>query len=817
MAEDSGATAHPHIGFRREPDVEPPRRKGTGFKQELPVRHRSSHSRKIRDDVDSTVSLVAAKRKQLGIAADRLLVLRFSSFDRGCRDVLEERFDAAVVDERVQDQDGQSIRQLIVQFATVEAVERIRTETSAYSVDRRETTALPQGLRKTFFSGLEGIRSVSRDERTGNRLRTEGFPDEPNIQLDVDLWHPGDAARARMVLGDLRAVCSKFEGRVTDDLRTSSLILARVVGSRALGETLLDLDCVARVNLPPRLPSAYGALFQDVAATRNDSQPTGAEPVVGVIDSGVLAGHPLLRGWVVEEEDFGSGENTAADKQGHGTQVAGLAMYGSIKDCVDTGIWDRRVLIASGKILRCHPWDASATTFPDDVRPEALVVRAIRRFHATRGCRVFNLSVGNRDDVYGGGRQYAWAEALDQVARELDVLIVVSAGNDDEPQMPASSTTREEFQTGVRDLLLSNPSARVCNPATAALAVTVGAIARTAAPSTRDSFAAAPEGAPAPFSRVGPGYEWKKGNHGVKPDFVAYGGNLGVQSFGAGQPRWIDNDLTLGELTTRLPMDDSRYLTAASGTSVAAPQVSHAAAWALEAAGRALGNPASANVARAILGVSAETPPCDNAWLRDPEAKETWEKLRLTGFGEVDVSRVLASLDNDACLVTADQVEEDCWHIYPIPVPNAFSAGAGDRGISVALAYDPPVRSSRKEYLSRTMWLEVMKGLTLPEIERWRTPYSGEGEAPKFPQSKLLPLRPAKTTLYWSTLQVRRMQWQRFRGLPNSRWRESADTPCGCWLPEPIPAWRRPPAGLRAGSAILARGRNREDLPGTSC
>ena len=233
------------------------------------MRNRSSHSRKIRDDVDSTVSLVAAKRKRLGVAPDRLLVLRFSSFDRSCRDVLEERFDAVVVDERVQQENGKDIRRLIVQFATAQGIERFRAETRAYGVDRLGTTVLPRGLRKTFFSGLERIRPVSREERTGNRLRAEGFPDEPEIQLDVDLWHPGSMAEARAVLDDLRTVCSSFEGRVTDDLRTSSLILARVVGSRALGEALLDLDYVAQVNLPPLLPSAYGALFQNGAAIQN--------------------------------------------------------------------------------------------------------------------------------------------------------------------------------------------------------------------------------------------------------------------------------------------------------------------------------------------------------------------------------------------------------------------------------------------------------------------------------------------------------------------------------------------------------------------
>ena len=512
------ATAHPHIGFRREPDLESPRRRtGRRIPQGIPTRDRSVHGRKIEDETVSAVSRVAAKRQQIGIVHDRLVVLHFSSFDQNSRDVLEDRLGAVVVDERTRKEDDRDVTQLIVQFPSTANIKRLRTEAKQYS--RLQDGSLPPSVSGLFFNGLTEIREMSREERIGNRLRVEGFPDEPEIQLDVDLWHPGGVAEARTVLDDLRAVCATFGGRVTDDLRTSSLILARVVGRRALGEALLELDCVAQVNLPPLLPSAYGMLFQDVAPTRKDSQPTGTEPVVGIIDSGVLAGHPLLRGWVVEEEDFGSGENTAVDKQGHGTQVAGLAMYGSIKDCLDTGIWDRRVLIASGKVLRRHPWDESVTTFPDDVRPEALVVQAIRHFHATRNCRVFNLSVGNRDDVYGGGRQYAWAESLDQVARELDVLIVVSAGNDSEPQMPASPATRGEFQAGIRDLLLSNPTARVCNPATAALAVTVGAIARTAAPRTPDSFAAAPEGAPAPFSRVGPGYESKKGNHGSQAGF----------------------------------------------------------------------------------------------------------------------------------------------------------------------------------------------------------------------------------------------------------------------------------------------------------
>ena len=527
MVEDTPPTAHPHIGFERHPDLEPPRRKQGGYRQELPSRIRAEHGSKIQREVNSAVSVVKAGREKVGIAPDRLLALQFASLDRGCRAVLEDRFQATVVDERIEEREGEESTRLIVQFPSSQDIDRFQAEAKTYGRDLGGTKNLPPGMRRTFFDGLEAIGPVSREERMGRRLQREDFPGGETLQLDVDLWHPGTGQEAREILQHLRYVCQRFGGQVVDDLHTRSLILARVVGDRKLGEALLDLDIVAQVNLPPELPAVYGSLFGDHARLRDPAQPTGGEPVVTVVDSGVLSGHPLLRGWILDEVDFDSGEDTSVDQQGHGTRVAGLAMYGSIADCIESGAWSPEVLVASAKVLRRHPWDESRAVFPENCRPEALIVRAIRHFHEEHGCRVFNLSVGNPDDVYAGGRQFAWAEALDELARELDIVIVVSAGNDPEPPMPVSPATREEFQEGVRKLLLSNRSARVLNPATAALAVTVGAIARSASPRTRDSFAGAPAGAPAPFSRVGPGYEWKEGRHGVKPDFVAYGGNFG--------------------------------------------------------------------------------------------------------------------------------------------------------------------------------------------------------------------------------------------------------------------------------------------------
>ncbi len=107
-----------------------------------------------------------------------------------------------------------------------------------------------------------------------------------------------------------------------------------------------------------------------------------------------------------------------------------------------------------------------------------------------------------------------------------------------------------------------------------------------------------------------------------------------------------------------------------------------------------------------------------------------------------------------------DEIEEDKLHIYRVPVPDAFLTAQGKRGITIVLAYDPPVRSSRREYLARTMWVETLHGLTTQEVEEYRSHYTG-GEPPQLPSGAQIDLRPPKTKVQRSTLQVRNREWSR--------------------------------------------------------
>jgi len=180
----------------------------------------------------------------------------------------------------------------------------------------------------------------------------------------------------------------------------------------------------------------------------------------------------------------------------------------------------------------------------------------------------------------------------------------------------------------------------------------------------------------------------------------------------------------------------------------------------------------SANLVKAVLG-AATTSPCDGTWLRDPKREERKSKLRLVGFGRVVRELALECNAHDVMLIAEDELAVDDLQVYRVPIPESFVQHKGIRGLAISLAYDPPVRASRKEYLARTFWFEVLKTGDIDEIKRYlaKAPArdesasgseeddDGEGESGALPNALKVALKPAAGAVEWSTLQVRRKTW----------------------------------------------------------
>jgi hypothetical protein len=160
---------------------------------------------------------------------------------------------------------------------------------------------------------------------------------------------------------------------------------------------------------------------------------------------------------------------------------------------------------------------------------------------------------------------------------------------------------------------------------------------------------------------------------------------------------------------------------------------------------------------RALVASTACVPACGEGWLINEESR-----LRLVGYGVASAAQATWSTRHAVRLVAEGVLEEKRFHLYRLPLPENYRTIRGRRGITIALAYNPPMRASRKAYLARTMSIEVAEGLTGVEVEGYYKKPTGEQEdGSRIPGSNVLDLRPAVTSVRWSTLQARWKVWQR--------------------------------------------------------
>lgn len=739
----------PHLVLQREPENPITRTRRPNVRV-LPRSNRILHSTRMKEQTEAAAQTLRYLRESFGVDPGTLLVLRLEVLDVNQRETLE-RLGVNIVEELEEKRESRNVYKLLVQFPDEHSLSKFTSEYDRYADETGYTTALPPGKRRDLFDALESVSTVSEDERRGRRLRREGVPTEEPFFLDVDLWNPSRDQSYSELISRFRSFVQSRGGSIAQyPLRAPSMILVKIRANLRLLNELLKLDFVSLVDLPPSpTPEDSFDLSQQVHIPDPLHSVASDGPLACIVDSGVLAGHPLLISSVVGEFDFSSGENTASDLNGHGTQVGGIVVYGDIARRMRGNEWIPQVNLLSAKVLRneLNPIDPtnSSAVFPDEKRVEDQLKQAIEYIHSEYDCRVFNLSIGHADRIYLGGRQLPWAEIIDDLARTLDIVIVVAVGNVNNPPIPDEASSRL-FQAAV-SRSLNSPEHKLIDPATSALSITVGAIARRDDPSLRylgTQLAAAPRGCPAPFTRSGPGVAGA-----VKPELVAPGGNLAVDSV-AGSMRWRRDDENLGEPTLNLRLESGHPLRVVSGTSYSAAMVSHIAAR-MEATLRGqLNVKPSQNLVRALLLSSAKV---DNN-VKEVVGTKQADLLNVVGYGQPSIEHCWSSR-NRVCLITEDIVEYRTFHVYSLEVPEAFLNQRGDRSISVSLAYDPPTRLSRKDYIATAMWLEVFGGLTSEQVFDYRSRYNGDGEPPKVPRRNQLNFKPGGQTIKMSTAQKR--------------------------------------------------------------
>lgn len=592
--------------------------------------------------------------------------------------------------------------------------------------DRVATYGSPTGHKYGEVGGIEGLDPLTAADRTGPRLARRPIEaGQGQVPVDVELWHSGTVPGAWERLGELRAVVEQAGGRVTDDLATTDLVVARCHADAALIVMLLDLDIVREVDRMPEVAFArLQALGVDVGDLPEiDEAPQDATGVL-ILDSGITANHPILAPAVGDAQVFPAelgvrdGHGAADGDQrlhGHGTAVAGFATWGRPHEVVTDGRAQPQVTLLSARVL-----DDQAQYDPD-MLVEHQLEAAVRYFlDAYPTCRVINLSLGDDRMIFpAGGRQTRLAARIDELAYALqprNVLFTVCTGN------YGFDPLADQYPK-----VLLERRAALIEPATAALALTVGGVSAGGHPARMKEWAtrraiAGDEGHPSPFTRAGFGVGGM-----IKPEVVEAAGDWAED---ARRPSSVDvTDPGLGLPTTNRDFapPEGRLMRAVSGTSFAAPAVAHAAALVFNRY-----PDATPNLVRALLADSALLPG-DRPAPFDADHDDD-RVLRVYGYGRPDVERAAASDHNDVLLVAESTIAPDAFQLFEVPfLPDDFLARDGDRTISVALAFDPPTRRTRGDsYLGLSMQCHLFRNSAMGEVAAsfrdWRAAPPGDSE-----------------------------------------------------------------------------------------
>jgi hypothetical protein len=138
-----------------------------------------------------------------------------------------------------------------------------------------------------------------------------------------------------------------------------------------------------------------------------------------------------------------------------------------------------------------------------------------------------------------------------------------------------------------------------------------------------------------------------------------------------------------------------------------------------------LGHEPDPNAVRAILALAASVPEA----ARDLIAKSFNENhvCNVCGYGRFDPDYALDSTDSQVTLFNYGTMEIDKFAIFDLPMPEEMLQAEGDKSIDVALAFDPPVRRRRADYLGVSMSFDLIRGKKLNEvIDAYRAADVGE-------------------------------------------------------------------------------------------
>ena len=407
--------------------------------------------------------------------------------------------------------------------------------------------------------------------------------------------------------------------------------------------------------------------------TRTSFYETNA--TICLLDTGVSSAHPLLSLAIRDEsiqtvvEAWG-----VADHDGHGTEMAGVALYKDLKECIASQSLKQIChKIESVKIL--PPRGGNPPELYGAITEQAVALAEITNPTADRAiCMAVTSSQYNTPD----GSPTSWSAAVDNITSGADGseekrLFLISAGNLDPTEL---------FDVEYPD---ANVLHGVENPGQSWNALTVGAFSKEvniSSPGFRGFAPIADAGELSPYSSTSSIWtsKWP-----IKPEILLDGGNV----VSNGQDYSACPDLSL-LTTSRTPL--TRPFSTIWGTSSATAQ----AAW-MAAQIFAEYPEIWPETVRALLVHSARwtTKMREQFCLEDTKTKGRKNLLRACGYGVPHLDKAIQCLNNSVNLIVQGELQPfdkqdgryqmKDMHLHRIPWPSEVLQSLGDTAVELRI------------------------------------------------------------------------------------------------------------------------------------
>lgn len=574
----------------------------------------------------------------------------------------------------------------------------------------RDTAKKGTPLNEKFASSVNSIDAGELEDYWTGAIETlpdqskslwwEVWLDSANTEEDVEKWFRGTATKQKLLLSKQRV---HFPDRLV------ILGYATFEQWRSFPGLLKCLTELRQANIVAgefmSLTPAGQAEFINAMLARTKSADIKAVRVC-ILDTGVERGHLLLEHSLSEQDTHSwDAEWGSDDHHGHGTQMAGVCLYGPLGEPLygdqDVNLQHR---LESVKILpRCGEND------PPDYGPITIGAMALAEAASPDTPRVFCMAISaSGDDQW---RPTLWSAAIDQAASGatdgFHRLLVLSTGN-----------LREDIG---KNYPYENHVSSIEDPAQSWNALTVGGYTNLAWIQEEGLEGYTPIAKPgtlSPTSRTS--LCWDDERWPYKPDVVFEGGNYA--SDGSGLITAVED---LQVLTTQTSVVGDAPLGTIRDTSAATAQAARMAAilqaeypeyW--------------PETIRGLIVHSAEWTP---GMLEEFPRNERRSRLRVYGMGVPNLEQARRSASGFTTMVIQDELQPFVFgtsenttnemHLHDLPIPRKVLEELGNTAVRmrVTLSYfiepNPPRRGyvARHQYGSHGLRFSVRRPQETPD------------------------------------------------------------------------------------------------------